>query len=406
MLQSFIHLLLKRRHFWRYSSFDEVAELYASRIMRMMAQYMINMFVAVYLYQEGYGLLFICGYFVVSFAFRVMIAYPAARFVAKYGPKHAILLGNILYIPALLIFPLEPLYGLAAIITFGVFQALSMVIFDLGYMVDFSKVKHVDHAGKEIGYMQIIERLTASLSPLIGGAVAFLIAPQATMILSAVLFAVASIPLFRTKEQVKLNQKLEFKRFPWRSTWRTIRAETAIGTDIVTSNFVWVLFLTVTVFATSGNDIYLTLGAFASVSVLTSFFSASAFGRIIDWRHGGDLLRVATIANSLTHVFRAFIVAPHGVAAVNIANEVTTTGYSMAYLRGIFDTADRAHGHRIVYLMFVSMAMNFGAMLGALVLLVLLLVLPTATLAFQLFFVFAAVYVLLLMTARFKLYQH
>ncbi len=405
MIQTLIHRLLRRRHFWRYASFDEVAELYASRVMRLLAQYMINMFVALYLYQNGYSLLFIALYYAVSFLFRSVITYVVARFVAKFGPKHGILTANLLYIPALLAFPLVPEYGLPAIVFFGFFQSLSMVMFDLAYTVDFSKVKHVEHAGKEIGYMQIFERLTASLSPLIGGTVAFVIAPEATMWLSAVLFAVASVPLFKTKEQVRLNQRLEFRRFPWRDTWRTIRAETAVGFDIAASNFVWVLFLAVVVFASNTNDIYFTIGAFASITVVTSFFSAYAFGRIIDWRHGGDLLRVAAVANAMTHAFRAFVTTPAGVAAANIANEVATTGYSMAYMRGLFDTADNATGHRIVYLMFVSAAMNIGGLIACLVFVGLLLVCSSPTVAFQLFFILTAVYVLLLMSARFRLYK-
>lgn len=405
MIQTLIHRLLKRRHFWRYASFDEVAELYASRVMRMLAQYMINMFVALYLYQQGYSLLFIAVYYTASFLLRMGMAYFAARFIAKFGPKHGILAANLLYIPALLAFPLVPDLGIPAIAFFGVFQSLSMVLFDLAYMVDFSKVKHVEHAGKEIGYMHIFERITASLSPLIGGVVAFLIAPEATMWLSALLFAIASVPLFRTKEQVRLNQRLGFRRFPWRAIWRTISAETAVGFDMVASNFIWILFIAIVVFASSGNDVYLAVGAFASITVITSFFSAYAFGRIIDWQHGGDLLRVASVANAMTHAFRAFVTAPAGVAAANIANEVATTGYSMAYMRGIFDTADNAVGHRIVYLMFITMAMHAGALIAGLIFIGLLLVCPTPVIAFQLFFIVAAVCVLLAMTARFRLYR-
>lgn len=405
MINSLLHILLKRRHFWRYASFDEVSELYASRVMRSMAVYMINMFVAIYLYQQGYSVLFIAAFYAISFFFRIGMVYFSARFVAKFGPKHGILFANLIYIPALFAFPLVSVYGLPVIIIFGVLQSISMVLFDLSYTVDFSKVKHVEHAGKEIGYMQILERLTASLSPLLGGLVAFLFFPEATMMLSAVLFIFASAPLFRTKEPVKLNQKLKFKKFPWRRVWRTLRAEIAIGFDIVGSNFVWIMFLTVVVFGSTSNDIYLTIGAFASVTIVTSFFSAYAFGRIIDWRHGGDLLKIATIANSLTHVFRAFVTTPAGVVAANVTNEVATTGYSMAYIRGILDTADDVPGHRIVYLMFVSMAMNLGALMGAATLFLLLLLLPTTALAFQCFFVVTAVVVLLAMTARFKLYR-
>lgn len=405
MFQALIHRFLLRRHFWRYANFDEVGELYASRMMRLLAVFMINIFVALYLYQQGYGLLFIALYYAVSFLFRMGIVYFAARFVAKYGPKHGILAGNLLYIPALIVFPFVPDVGLPAIVAFGIFQSLSMVTFDLAYMVDFSKVKHVDHAGKEIGYMQILERLTASLSPLIGGTIAFLIAPEATIWFSAVLFILASIPLFRTKEQVKLNQKLDFRHFPWRDTWRTVRAETAIGFDGVASNFMWVLFIAITIFGTTGNSVYFMVGVFASITILTSFFSAYAFGRIIDWRHGGDLLKVASIANAATHAFRAFVTTPAGVAAANIGNEVATTGYSMAYMRGIFDTADNAKGHRIVYLMFISLAMNFGAFIASLVFIGLVLLNLPIVLTFQIFFIIAAVYVLFAMTARFKLYR-
>lgn len=405
MIHAIIHRLLLRRHFWRYASFDEISELYASRVMRLLAQYMINIFIALYLYEHGYSLLFITLYYAASFTFRMVVAYFSAHFVARFGPKHGILVANLLYIPALIAFLLVGNYGIPAIAAFGFFQSISMVLNDLSYMVDFSKVKHVEHAGKEIGYMQILERLTASLSPLIGGTVAFFFAPEVTMWLSAILFAVASAPLFRTKEQVRVNQRLDFRGFPWRDTWHTIRAETAIGFDTVASNFVWILFIVVVVFKSTGNDLYLTIGAFASITVFTSFFSAYAFGRIIDWRHGGDLLKVATIGNAMTHAFRAFVAAPAGVAAANITNEMATTGYSMAYMRGIFDSADRAVGHRIVYLFFISLAMNFGALMASLVFAVLIVVCPDTTIAFQLFFVIAAAYVLLPIGARFPLYR-
>jgi len=405
MFQALIHRFLLHRHFWRYANFDEVGELYASRMMRLLAQFMINMFVALYLYQHGYSLLFITLYYAVSFLFRAIITYPAARVIAKFGPKHGILIANLLYIPALVVFPFVPVLGVPAIVIFGLFQSLSMVQFDLAYMVDFSKVKHVDHAGKEIGYMQILERLTASLSPFVGGTIAYLVAPEATIWLSAVLFVLASMPLFKSKEQVRLNQQLDFRRFPWRDTWRTIRAETAIGFDTVASNFVWVLFIAITIFGDGTNSVYFMVGAFASMTIVTSFFSAYAFGRIIDRRQGGDLLKIATVANAATHMFRAFVTAPVGVAAANITNEVATTGYTMAYMRGIFDTADRAEGHRIVYLMFVSIAANLGACIAALIFAWLVIANPSAVDAFQLFFIIAAVYVLLTMTARFKMYR-
>lgn len=404
MLQSFIHRLLKRRHFWRYASFDEVAELYASRMMRLLAQYMISLFIALYLFQQNYSILFIACYFAAYYGFRVIVSYPAALYAARLGPKHGILVGNLLYIPALVCFSFVPQYGIYAIAAFGFFQALSMTVYDVSYLVDFSKVKHVDHAGKEIGFMQIFERITASLSPLIGGVIAFAYGAEVTMWLSAVLFAAASWPLLRTGEQTRVGQKLDFRGFPWRTAWRSMVAETASGFDIVASNTVWVLFLAVVIFAGSSDDIYLKIGAFASVTIVTSFAAAYAFGKLIDSRRGGDLLRLTTIANALTHLFRPFVAGPAAVVAANVTNEIATAGYSMAFTRGIFDMADRS-GHRIVYMFFIEGALNFGSMLACLVLVGLILLLPTSAMAMQVFFIVTAAYVLLLMSGRFPLYR-
>jgi MFS family permease len=404
MLQSFIHRLLERRHFWRYASFDEVAELYASRTIRLVAQYMISLFIALYLYEQHFSILFIAFYFAAYFGFRTIVSYPAALYAARFGPKHGILMGNLLYIPALICFTFVPQYGVYAVAAFGFFQALSMTVYDLSFLVDFSKVKHVEHAGKEIGFMQIFERIAASLSPLIGGAIAFWFNPEATMWLSAALFAAASWPLLRTAEQTKTGQKLEFRGFPWRTTWRSLFAETAVGFDVVASNAVWVLFLTVAVFSESANDIYLKIGAFASITVVTSFVAAYSFGRLIDRRRGRDLLRITTIANALTHLFRPFVATPTGVIAANITNEIATTGYAMAFTRGMFDIADRS-GHRIIYLFFIEVALNLGSTLACFVFIVLLLILPTSILAMQFFFVVTALYVLLLMSGRFTLYR-
>ncbi|MFZ2545181.1 MAG: MFS transporter [Candidatus Saccharimonadales bacterium] len=405
MIQAFIYRFLKRRHFWRYASFDEVAELYASRTMRTLAQQMIGLFIALYLYQQGYSLQFIAVFFTLNFGVRIFLAYPAAKYVAKFGPKHGILFGNLLYIPALIFFTLVPDYGLPVLVAFAVFQSVSMVLYDLAYMVDFSKVKHADHAGKEIGYMQILERLTASISPFIGGAIAYVISPEATMWLSAIFFAIAALPLLRTKEQVRLNQHLTFRGFPLRQTWRTLVAETAVGFDGFSSLGVWALFLSIVVLGTTTNQVYLVIGLFASVTIVTSLIAAYWFGRIIDWRHGGDLLKVATIMNSTTHLFRPFVTTPAGIVATNISNDIATTGYGMAFIRGLFDTADDAKGFRIAYMCCVSMALNFGATLSALTLLILTNVMPDDSSALRLFFVVAGSYVLIALVARFRLYR-
>ena len=198
MLQNLIHRFLLRRHFWRHATFSEVAELYASRTLRVMAINIASVLMSVYLYQNGYSLVFIAGYWSLYYFLKIFITFPAAKYIARFGPKHAILLSNLLYIPAMIIFSFVPTWGISAIVLTGILQALSATIYDLGYLVDFSKVKNAEHAGNEIAYMNILEKLAKGLSPLIGGLLAYLISPEVTMWAAAGLFAIASVPLMQT----------------------------------------------------------------------------------------------------------------------------------------------------------------------------------------------------------------
>ncbi|HSW91188.1 MAG TPA: MFS transporter, partial [Candidatus Saccharimonadales bacterium] len=202
MIKHIIHRLLLRRHFWRQATFSEIAELYASRMLRMLAINMSAVFISVFMYQIGYNLTFIAGYWVCYYLFKAIVALPAAKYAAVFGPKHGILLANLLYIPSMLIFTMVPEWGIPALVVAAGFQALSATVYDLCHLIDFSKVKSVDHAGKEIAYMNIVEKVATRLSPLIGGVLAFVAGPKATMVAAAVLFALASIPLFKTAEPI------------------------------------------------------------------------------------------------------------------------------------------------------------------------------------------------------------
>jgi MFS family permease len=404
MIQQFIHRLLLRRHFWRHATFSEVAELYASRMLRMLAINMSASFISVFLYQNGYPIQFIATYWIGFFLFKVIVALPAARYAATFGPKHGILLSNILYIPSMLIFAFVPEWGLLAIIVAGGLQGLSAALYDLCHLIDFSKVKSADHAGKEIAYMNIVEKIATGLSPLIGGLLAFVAGPQTTMMAAGLLFALAAFPLFKTGEPTPTGQKLVFRGFPWKLTWRSLVAEAAIGFDGLASSSAWSLLVAVAILGVHGdNQVYAQLGALLSVVLLAALAASYVYGTLIDKKRGRELLRIAVMCNSLIHLTRPFVGSAQVVAGVNAANEAATTGYSMAFIRGMFDTADLS-GHRITYLGCIEIALNFGAMLSGIAVLLFILALGDISGMKSFYFLVAAV-ALLIMTPKFHLYR-
>lgn len=404
MIQQFYHRLLMRRHFWRYASFSEVSELYASRTLRMLAINISAVFMSVYLYQNNYNIVFIGGYWALYYFIKIFMAFPCARYAAHFGAKHGILLSNLLYIPSMIAFTFVPQWGITAMVITGLLQGLSATMYNICYSIDFSKVKSVDHAGKEIAYMNIVEKIATGLSPVVGGFLAYIAGPEATMYAAAGLFAIAAIPLMRSPEQMTIRRPLIRRGFPWRLAYRSMIADVGIGFDVVASGTVWSLLVAVAIIGVhQNNKVYAILGILASVVMIAALAASYTYGKIIDHRKGGDLLKIAVVADSLIHLTRPFVHSLGVVGGVNIANEAATTGYAMAFTRGMFDTADTS-GYRITYLAYMEVVINAGASLAGVVLMVLANYFGEIH-GMRLFFFVAAAVVLIIATPKFRLYQ-
>jgi MFS family permease len=184
---------------------------------------------------------------------------------------------------------------------------------------------------------------------------------------------------------------------------RSLFAQTGIGFDVVTTGNAWSLFIAIAIFPGAGNELYVTLGTLSSVTIVAAVVASYAYGKLIDRNRGGSLLKISVVANSLVHVSRAFATTPAMIVGTNVTNEVATMGYSMAFTRGMFDTADLS-GHRIVYLSAIDAVANLGATVACLVLVACTAMLGEAA-GLRIFFFFAAAFVLLISTANFRLYR-
>lgn len=393
-----------RRHFWRHATFSEVAELYVSRMLRMAALYMAASFMSIYLFQVGYSVTVIAFFWASFFALKVLIALPAARFVAWIGPKHAILVSNLLYIPAMVAFALLPEWGSWLLVPTAIFQAVSAAMYSIAYLIDFSKVKSTEHAGKEIAYMNIFEKITTGLSPLIGGFIAFIWGPQVVIVIAAILFASAAAPLLKTGEQITVGQKLRFKGFPWRLFFGHALGQFSVGFDSVTSGTVWTMYVAIVIFGVTSesNSVYAVMGVLLSVVFIVAIIASYTYGKLIDHKKGGQLMRAGAIANAATHAVRPFVSSPVSVAGLNAANELSTTAYNLPYTRAVFDNADLS-GSRVAYLGVNEIVSNLGAAVAAFVLALMSLSLGMDSMRW--FFFIGAGAALLMLTARFPLYK-
>ena len=83
--------------------------------------------------------------------------------------------------------------------------------------------------------------------------------------------------------------------------------------------------------------------------------------------------------------------------------EVSTTAYSMSFMRGTYDLADST-GYRLNYLLLMVMSADAGAVLACFVAAGLFIIADVNT-AFAVFFMLAALVILIISKAKFPIYK-
>ena len=346
MIQQIINKLFKRYHFWRHVGFDELSELYASEFLRSLAMSVVGIFVPVYLYRLGFSLQNIFLYQVVWAFTRPIWSILTAKSIARIGPKHTIALGTVVQIVYLAVLVTIDKTHLP-IVTLGVLGSLSYALFGIALQVDFSKVKHTEHGGKELGFITICERIGSSLGPLVGGLVATYISPKATIFIAITIMTCSLIPIFMSAEPIKVHQSITIKGFPWRRHKRDFISICFFGIENVVSVVIWPIFVALAVFK---KDTFAALGLLISISTLTALIAIYTIGKLIDDRRGGLLLKWGAIGNSLVHVLRPFVTTAPQAFTIGVVDEPLTVSYRMPYNKGMYDASDSVPGYRIVYL--------------------------------------------------------
>lgn len=402
MVKKILLSIIRRRRFWQNVNFSEVGELYAARMIRTIAINIGAAFMSVYMLKNGYTIVDVSLFWAAYFGFKVIISLPLAQLIAVIGAKKAILISNFLYVPSMIAFMFLTDFGIWSLLVAGSFQAVSAALYDMAYTVNFSRVKSAKQAGSQVALMNIAEKVAKGISPLIGGLLAMFFDPRATIAISAIFFIFAAWPMMRSNDSMRVGFRLAPKGFPWKMAGRSLVMQMPMGFDVYASGSAWSIFLASLIFTASGNQVYAELGALTSLILLVSIASTHMYGRLIDKRAGGSLLRWTAIGNIFVNIFRALARTPSAAVGTNAAGEVVVTGYSMAFMRGMFDVADKSR-FRVFYIGMAQVALNIGSTLAALTLAGAVALFNIDS-GFTIFYLLTAAVVSFIVLAKFRVY--
>lgn len=346
MLKRAVHQFLRRTHFWRDTGFDELSELYISNMLRSIALTIFLIFIPFYLYQHDYTAVSIFALFGIFFIVRAAADIGAGFFVARFGPKHTIILSNVMQVISaslLLTVPEHHWNILLLALPWGIANSL----FFISYHVSFSKIKHTQKAGAELGHMQTFEKIGYMLGPLLGGVIGSVFGPEYIFMAATALLIVSLWPLFLTSEPTKVHQKIDFRTLPVERIKRDLFVYSCLAIENTLAINTWPFY--VAVFLLSG-AVYAQLGALSAFGVLAALLSAKIIGHISDTSMARPILRLSALFNMLLHLIRPFVSGIGGVLAINVANDAVTAGYRMPFMKGVYAAADDLPGYRIVYI--------------------------------------------------------
>ncbi len=291
--------MLKVHRLWQVFGSRELNEIYVSMALKTFAISMVSIFVPIYLVNLGYSFVQVFIYYAVVRIVHALSVVAAAKTVAKFGLKHAILFSMpflILYYLALYYLPVLniSIYWIACL--FGIHNALYWV----GYHVDFARSSQKIHRGMQIGALYVFSMLFMILGPALGGLILLVSGFKVLYSLVFCLLLFSVWPLFLSKEIFE-SFELGFSRLSLRKRFRTLLTFVGFGIEHTVATVIWPIFLYFQIVSDFSK-----LGLISSLSILFSVVFVYFAAKFADYKRR-LALSFGAILNSLVWIARLFV---------------------------------------------------------------------------------------------------
>ena len=401
----------KFKHYWRFISFDEMSILYISKNMRIFAIKLASTFSLIYLYKFGYGIWVIPIYILLHYLAKFIGSVVAFWYISKNGPKHGMLLSNMLYIPSLVLIASMGIFGkeMGLIVAFisVIFKGISVSVENLSYNVDFSKAKTAKKVGKQLGIAYILEHISSSIAPAIGGFLAIFFGVEKLFVVSSVILVLTTIPLLTTKERVKPIRKMSFRGFPWQNYKHFLVICYSCGMAW-SSLYIWSFFAPV--FLLKGVNAYGSAGILSSISSIAALVAAFIYGKMIDKDKERGILKIGAVFMGLIFSLRIFISSnPLLLGVLEIIAAMAMSGFNMANFKGLYSEADES-GMRTQYLFLYEIGINTVSVIATFLFVILFFVLqgadPSGELSMRIILLISSLSILPMVFVNYRIYRN
>ena len=359
---------------------QELTQVYLAMAIRSFALSLTSLFVPLYLYKElGYTLSQTLLFFVFYSLIFAIFTPVAAKFCARYGVKHCVLLSVPFYVGYIILLQLLPVVA-TPLILISTLLGISLGLYWMGMNLVFQCVTDHKHRGEQVGKQMSVSILATMVGPVIGG----LIIEQfgfTFLFMTATLFLILGAGVLFLSEDKHIPYHFSVRGLFDKKHWGDSLYFVSKGTRVMAEGVIWPLM----VFMILGS--YVSLGLMGTVFSVVSAVLVLVVGKYSDHKDKRVIVWWSAGFESLTWFLRALVSSITGVFGISILAGVTE-GVKNAPMGAL--ECDKARGEIAQYYVVREIYICLGRML--LLLIVLMVDNLQAGILFQGFFTLAALW--------------
>lgn len=369
----------------------EMRHLYWSAFIFNIGQAMVLLFEPVYLFENGYSLIWVSIFYAVMYGVYVLVIPFGAAWAEKYGYERSMFVSGIVYIGyflALILLPDHP-WLFWAVIGLGVIQKM---FYWPAYGAFFARYVNVKEKGKEVSVIYSMMAVVFVIGPAISGVMIHYFGFSVMFAIAAIIMLASNIPLIVNIHSFKpyaYGFKEHWRTFLSGPFRRKLVAMTGYGEELIALSL-WPVFISI-FFEDKMNFGFLITG-----SAFVTAIIAMVVGKYTDSKSPASVLEDGGILYSASWIARIFVNNPFAAFISDIWSRVSKEMIDVPLNAMIFDEAhhDIKKGSVIQTVAVHEAALAFGKFAAGTVCAALLWILPES-IQWQVVFGVATVFSLL-----------
>ncbi len=348
---------------------DPMSKLYFYQAMLTFVKSLIGIFVPVYLYKLGYSFIEILLY-TMGVGIMYLILIPISiKTINKIGFKYTLLLTTPIYlfhITTLNFLDSGILFYHLSWISFGIYVSFFWPAMHSEIAVSGSK----KHRGSQLGTLQIISTIVATLAPLIGGIFLDQSGYFYLLILASIILFIGFIPLFFSKDI-----KLENYKFSYSDYFRLIKnkktknSKLAFISEGIELSIVGIHVWPILVFILLSQS-FIKFGMLISaVSVLSVFFILY-FRKFIDGKDRNKILNIITKVMSFNYLLKSLVLffGSFFLYFVESIGKLVQNSFSISYYSIFYNNASKMN--YMDYIILRELYLHIAKIIGSIIIII------------------------------------